>query len=282
MTPSMPSRYAVFGQPIAHSRSPRIHALFGAQLGIAVDYRAIEAGRGEFADRVEAFAQHGGGANVTLPLKEDALALCGDLSERARRAGSVNTLIREGERWRGDSTDGIGLLRDLRERQACDPHDLRVLLLGAGGAARAAAFALADAGVRELVISNRTLKRAEALALAIGDAAHVGVRAWNTLASAREFDLIVNATAAGHANAPLDVPSTLLSAPTLCYDLSYGKAASAFLGSARKAGATRLSDGLGMLVEQAAESFFLWHGARPDTAPVYAELRASPAVPAKR
>ncbi|MEP7042802.1 MAG: shikimate dehydrogenase [Dokdonella sp.] len=277
----MSPRYAVFGQPIAHSLSPRIHALFGTQLGIAIDYRAIEAGRGEFADRVEAFAHDSGrGANVTLPLKEDALALCADLSERARRAGSVNTLIRDGERWCGDSTDGIGLLRDLRERRACDPHDLRVLLLGAGGAARAAAFALADAGVRELVIANRTLKRAEALATAIGDAAHVGVRAWSTLASARPFDLIVNATAAGHANAALDVPRTLLDEQTLCYDLSYGKAACAFLDGARKSEATRLSDGLGMLVEQAAESFFLWHGVRPDTAAVYAELRDSPTAPA--
>jgi shikimate dehydrogenase len=277
----MSLRYAVFGQPIAHSLSPRIHALFGAQLGIALDYRAIEAGRGEFADRVEAFAHEGGrGANVTLPLKEDALALCADLSERARRAGSVNTLIREGQRWRGDSTDGIGLLRDLRERRACDPHDLRVLLLGAGGAARAAAFALADAGVRELVIANRTLKRAEALALAIGDKAHVGVRAWDALASARSFDLVVNATAAGHANAAFEVPPALLATQTLCYDLSYGKAAAAFLEAARKSGATRLGDGLGMLVEQAAESFFLWHGARPDTAPVYAELRAAAAAPA--
>jgi len=277
----MSLRYAVFGQPIAHSLSPRIHALFGARLGIALDYRAIEAGRGEFADRVEAFAHEGGrGANVTLPLKEDALALCADLSERARRAGSVNTLIREGQRWRGDSTDGIGLLRDLRERRACDPHDLRVLLLGAGGAARAAAFALADAGVRELVIANRTLKRAEALALAIGDKAHVGVRAWDALASARSFDLVVNATAAGHANAAFEVPPALLATQTLCYDLSYGKAAAAFLEAARKSGATRLGDGLGMLVEQAAESFFLWHGARPDTAPVYAELRAAAAAPA--
>ena len=278
----MSARYAVFGQPIAHSRSPRIHALFGAQLGLAIDYRAIEAGRGEFAERVDAFARDGGrGANVTLPLKEDALALCATLSERARRAGSVNTLIRDDGHWRGDSTDGIGLLRDLRERQACDPHDLRVLLLGAGGAARAAAFALADAGVRELVIANRTLKRAEALALAIGDAAHVGARAWDALASARAFDLIVNATAAGHTNAAFDVPQTLLAAQTLCYDLSYGKAARVFLDGARKAGATRLSDGLGMLVEQAAESFLLWHGLRPDTAPVYAELRTAAVAPVK-
>lgn len=276
------ARYAVFGQPIGHSLSPRIHAAFGAQLGIALDYRAIEAGRAEFADRVAAFACEGGrGANVTLPLKEDALTLCATLSDRARRAGSVNTLIRDGDAWRGDSTDGAGLLRDLRERHAFDVPGLRVLLLGAGGAARAAAFAFADAGVRELVIANRTLDRARALADAIGDAARVGICTWSELAAAHGFDLIVNATAAGHADAAIELPRSLLGPQTLCYDLSYGKAARAFLDWAHGAGATRASDGLGMLVEQAAESFQLWHGTRPDTAAVYAELRALSAAPAK-
>ncbi|MGN6518184.1 MAG: shikimate dehydrogenase, partial [Dokdonella sp.] len=142
-------RYAVFGQPIAHSLSPRIHATFGAQLGIRLDYRAIEAARETFAATLVAFARDGGrGANVTLPLKEDAAALCDALSERARRCGSVNTLIRDGDAWRGDSTDGVGLLRDLA-RHGIDTRGLRVLLLGAGGAARAAAFALVDAGARE-------------------------------------------------------------------------------------------------------------------------------------
>lgn len=265
--------YAVFGQPIAHSLSPRIHAMFGAQLGIALDYRAIEAGRDEFAERVDAFAREGGrGANVTLPLKQDALALCAALSDRARRAGSVNTLIRDGDAWRGDSTDGAGLLRDLRERHDFDPRDCRVLLLGAGGAARAAAFAFADAGVRELVIANRTRGRAVELAQSIGNAA--SAVAPSELETLGRFDLIVNATAAGHAGATIALPRTLLDARALCYDLSYGNAAQTFLDAARKAGATRLSDGLGMLVEQAAESFACWHGLHPDTAPVYAALRA--------
>lgn len=272
-TPSTTALYAVFGRPIAHSLSPRIHAAFGARLGIAIDYRAIEAGPQEFPARVAAFAREGGrGANVTLPLKQEALALCADVSDRARRAGSVNTLIRVGDGWRGDSTDGAGLLRDLRERHGFEPRGCRVLLLGAGGAARAAAFAFADAGTAELAIANRTPGRAIELAQALGPVAHA--TALDAPGALGQFDLVVNATAAGHAGASTVLPRTLLHAHTLCYDLSYGKAAQAFLDVARQAGASRISDGLGMLVEQAAESFAAWHGTRPNTAAVYAELRA--------
>jgi shikimate dehydrogenase len=266
--------YAVFGQPIAHSLSPRIHAMFGAELGIALDYRAIEAGRDDFARTLETFARDGGrGANVTLPLKQDALSLCADLSQRARRCGSVNTLIREDETWRGDSTDGIGLLRDLRERFAFGTTGQSCLLIGAGGAARAVAFALADAGVGRLAIANRTYERAIELASAVGAAAPVDAIAWHDLAVADAFDLVIHATAAGHAGAPLDLPRNLVSRETLAYDLSYGRAATAFLAWAQASGA-RAADGLGMLVEQAAESFAIWHGLTPDTMPAYDELRA--------
>ncbi|MFI4969617.1 MAG: shikimate dehydrogenase [Lysobacterales bacterium] len=269
----MPPRYAVFGSPVAHSLSPHIHAAFGAQLGIALDYRAIEAGRDDFARILDAFAHLGGrGANVTLPLKQDAFALCGEVSARARRCGSVNTLIRVGPAWHGDSTDGAGLLRDLRERHAFDPRARRILLLGAGGAARAVAFAFAEAGAARLVITNRTPRRAQALADAIGGVA--SACAWDAPAAASASDLVVNATAAGHAGAALAFPRGVLAPQTLCYDLSYGNAASTFLAGAHAAGAARVSDGLGMLVEQAAESFALWHGRRPDTAPAYAGLRA--------
>lgn len=271
----MHPRYAVFGQPIAHSLSPRIHAAFGAQSGIAVDYRAIESSREEFAPTLDAFARDGGrGANVTLPLKEDALAACVSLSERARRCGSVNTLIREGGAWRGDSTDGAGLLRDLSSRHAFDPFGKRILLLGAGGAARAAAFAFADGRAGELVIANRTRSRAQALADAIEDAARVRSCDLADLETTAAFDLIVNATAAGHGDEALDLPHAPVGPETLCYDLSYAKAAGMFLDWSLSARATRVSDGLGMLIEQAAESFMCWHGMRPDTAPVHAELRA--------
>jgi shikimate dehydrogenase len=269
----MSARYAVFGQPIAHSLSPRIHAAFAAQFGIALDYRAIETGREDFARILDAFARNDGrGANVTLPLKEDAAAQCRALSERARRAGSVNTLIRDGNGWRGDSTDGAGFLRDLRERHDFEAHGQRGLLLGAGGAARAVAFALADAGIGALVIANRTPARATALAAEIGNP--VRACAWNNLATLRDVDLVINATAAGHAGSVLDLPAGVIRATTLCYDLSYGAAAVAFLGWAHASGATRASDGLGMLVEQAAESFVLWHGVQPATAAVHAELQA--------
>lgn len=247
--------------------------MFGAELGIALDYRAIEADRDNFARTLEAFAREGGrGANVTLPLKQDALSLCTDVSPRARLCASVNTLIREGESWRGDNTDGSGLLRDLRGRQELEPSDRSVVLLGAGGAARAVAFALADAGVARLVVANRTFERARDLANAIGSPSCVAT-AWESLDVAGPFDLIVHATAAGHENASFDLPHSLVAAQTLCYDLSYGVAANGFLRWSRDAGATRTSDGLGMLVEQAAESFALWFGRKPDTPAVFAELR---------
>jgi shikimate dehydrogenase len=265
-------RYAVFGQPIAHSLSPRIHTAFGAQLGLALDYRAIETGRETFASALDAFARDGGrGANVTLPLKQDAFALCASVSERAQRCGSVNTLIRADDGWHGDSTDGVGLLRDLSERHGFDPRDRRILLLGAGGAARAAAFALAETGAAELVLANRTAARADALAQTIGGIACT--RGMNATAP-HAFDLVINATSTGHAEGTLELPHGALAASTFCYDLSYGKAAQTFLAQMRAAGAVRVSDGLGMLVEQAAESFALWHAVRPPTAAVYALLRA--------
>jgi shikimate dehydrogenase len=267
----MSALYAVFGQPIAHSLSPRIHAMFAAELGIALDYRAIEASLDEFASKLDALAADGGlGANVTLPLKREAARLCTEVSDRARRADSVNTLIRDRGRWRGDSTDGIGFLRDLRDRHRFDPRGKRALLLGAGGAASAVAFALVEAGAR-LAIANRTRARAESLA----EATRSEVVDWNALADAPPFDLVVHATAAGHGAASMALPPSLLGTSTVAYDLSYGAAAVPFLAWAEGAGA-RAIDGLGMLVEQAAESFAIWHGRKPATDPVYAALRAAP------
>lgn len=266
-------RYAVFGQPIAHSLSPRIHATFGRQLGIALDYRAIEVGRDGLAATLAEFAAAGGcGANLTLPLKETAAALCATLSPRVRACGSVNTIVRNGSGWHGDSTDGAGLVRDLTVRHGIDLRERRLLLLGAGGAARAVLPALLDAGVGETILVNRTPQRADVLADAF--AAH-RVRAcrWHELAACGAFDLVVNATSAGHGATMPHLPASLLAAHAVCYDLSYGPAARDFLAWARAAGAARSLDGLGMLVEQAAEAFACWHGAHPDTDPVYAALR---------
>ncbi|MEO8010798.1 MAG: hypothetical protein ABI650_04050, partial [Dokdonella sp.] len=163
-------QFAVFGQPIAHSLSPRIHAAFAHALSIPLEYRAIEASVETFVVELARFGAEGGsGANVTLPLKQHAAQLCLGLSERARRANSVNTLVRHGEGWHGDTTDGAGLIRDLTARHELDVRERRTLLLGAGGAARGVAYALLDAGIGELTIANRTPERADALADAIGD-----------------------------------------------------------------------------------------------------------------
>lgn len=266
--------YALFGRPLAHSLSPRIHGALAAQLGLAIDYRLIEAGPDELADELDALAQQGGrGANVTLPLKHDVLALCSALGDAARQCGSVNTLTRTAAGWRGDSTDGIGLVRDLQDNLDCRLAGRSVVLLGAGGAASAVAFALLDAGISSLTIANRTPARAQQLAQACGSRATAV--AWVDLSGLAAADLVIHATSAGHAGAALQLPANLLAAHSTCYDLSYGRAAMPFLDWAREGGAQQVHDGLGMLIEQAAASCLIWHGRRPDTAALHDELRGS-------
>jgi len=266
----MSRHYAVFGHPVAHSLSPRIHAAFGRQAGIHVDYRAIDAEPGQFTHALADFvAQGGAGANVTLPLKQAAFSLCDDLTERARRAGAVNTLVRNGDTWHGDNTDGVGLVRDLTDRQALDLRARRTLLLGAGGAARGVAPALLDAGIGDLYIVNRTPQRADALADALGEPGRVHPRYWTDLQALGEFDMIVNATSAAREGAVPTLPRSIVGRRCVAVDLSYGEAAIPFLAWARAAGCTHAIDGLGMLVEQAAESFARWHGVRPETDEVY-------------
>jgi shikimate dehydrogenase len=271
-----PARHAVFGWPVAHSRSPWIHARFGEQTGIPLTYEAIEADVAAFPQALEAFARAGGtGANVTLPLKGVAATLCGELSPAAQRAGVVNTLTRRPDgRWRGDNTDGVGLVRDITERQRVDIRGRRALVLGAGGAVCGVLEALLESGVAEVVLANRTPARADALADRIGDPQRVHTRYWDSLGDAGVFELIVNGTAAGHSGSPLQLPFSLAMQRTLAYDLNYGTAAFDFLAWARAAGCPYVFDGLGMLVEQAAEAFRIWHGVRPDSEPVYQQLRA--------
>jgi len=271
-----PSRFAVFGHPVAHSLSPRIHAAFGRQLGIALEYVAIDAEPAQFVQALAQFAARGGqGANVTLPLKEDAYALAANRSERAVRAGAVNTLVRREDGWFGDNTDGAGLVRDLTERHGLDLRGRRVLLLGAGGAGRGVAPALLDAGVRDMVIVNRSPARADALADALGEPGRAYTRYWEDLHELGDFELIVNATAAGRQEeGAFTLPLSLVDSLTAAVDLNYGEAAIDFLAWARAAQCRDVIDGLGMLVEQAAEAFELWHGARPRTDEIYADLRA--------
>lgn len=274
-TPVVLKRYAVFGQPIAHSRSPWIHARFAEQTRIALEYRAIEAGVAGFGAALAAFAAGGGlGANVTLPLKAEAPRYCKSLSERAQRAGVVNTLSRlGGGDWHGDNTDGIGLVQDLATRHRQDIRGRRTLVLGAGGAVQGVLIALLEAGLDSIVIANRTPARADALADRIGEPGRVGTVYWEDLHDAGAFEMVINGTAAGHQRAPLVLPFSLIGRRAVVYDMNYGRAAVDFLAWGRAAGSEHVYDGAGMLVEQAAEAFVRWHGVRPDTDPVYAQLR---------
>jgi shikimate dehydrogenase len=270
----MSRHYAVFGHPVAHSLSPRIHAAFGRQAGINVDYRAIDATAETFDAALAEFAAEGGaGVTVTLPHKARAAASCANLTERARRAGAVNTLVRSATGWDGDNTDGIGLVRDLTERRGLDLRQRRTLLIGAGGAARGVAPALLDAGIGDLYIVNRTPERADALADALGEPGRVHPRYFDDLPALGTFDLIVNATSAARDAQLPALPMALVGMRTAAVDLSYGEIAIPFLAWARAAGAHDTIDGLGMLVEQAAVSFERWHHVRPDADAVYTMLR---------
>lgn len=272
--PALVKRFAVIGHPVAHSLSPRIHAAFGRQSGIALEYAAMDAPPELFDAIVAEFAAEGGlGANVTLPHKNRAVSICTTLSERARRAGAVNTLVRTATGWEGDNTDGTGLVRDLTERQGLDLRSRRTLLIGAGGAARGVAPALLDAGIGDLYIVNRTPERADALADALSMPGRVHPRYLRDIDTLGTFDLIVNATSAARADGLPSLPIALANPRTAAVDLSYGEVAIPFLAWARAAGAHDCIDGLGMLVEQAAESFLRWHGVRPETDEVYETLR---------
>lgn len=275
----MSKRFAVFGHPVAHSLSPRIHASFGRQTGIALHYEAIDTTADALFDTLQAFAASGGiGANITLPLKQSAFALAATTTDRARRAGAVNTIVRSDDGWHGDNTDGEGLVRDLTGRHGLDLRKRRTLLIGAGGAARGVAPALLDAGIADLYVVNRTSERADALVDAMGQPGRVHSRYLDDLRALGEFDLIVNATSAGHGSTLPSLPLSLLGPRVVAVDLSYGEAAVPFLAWARANAVRDVIDGLGMLVEQAAESFALWHGVRPQTDDIHAKLRARQAT----
>ncbi len=264
---SDPQRFAVFGHPIAHSLSPLLHALFAKQRGIALQYVAIDAPPERFIEIARTFFDEGGcGANVTLPDKQLAFELADAHTRAAQRAGVANVLTRQaGGSIEAHNTDGAGLIRDLRERHGVDLRNRRVLLLGAGGAAQAVAFALLDENVRELIVANRTSERARKLADALNVSQRVCISEWNSLGRCGAFDLILNATSVGVLGASMPLSRSLVSENTIAYDLAYGKAAQPFLEWARSAGAARTLDGLGMLIETAADSFEHWHGVRPET-----------------
>lgn len=265
----MADRYAVIGHPVAHSKSPWIHAEFARQTGQDLEYGRIEAPLDGFERTVGEFRASGGrGANITLPFKAQAFGYCKDeVTDRARAVGVVNTLVFEKGAARGDNTDGVGLLRDLTVNLGCKLAGARVLLMGAGGAAQGVLAPLVAAGPRRLVVANRTADKARALARRYGASAGGGYED----VRGEQFDLLINATSSGLADAAPPLTAGQFARGALAYDMVYGRE-TPFLALARAAGAAA-HDGSGMLVEQAAESFFVWRGVRPDTVPVLVALR---------
>ncbi len=278
--------YVVIGNPIAHSKSPQIHAAFAQQTGEALVYESLLAPLDGFDVAVRDFIAGGGhGANVTVPFKLDAFTLADSLTERATAAGAVNTLRfdRNGAQVRilGENTDGVGLVRDIVSNAGVPVAGARVLLLGAGGAARGVILPLLAEVPAQLVIANRTLARAEELVARFAPAAQSSAQArapiplsaacFDELDGA--FDIIINATSASLSAELPPVPATVFGTDSFAYDMMYGAQPTLFMQMASQAGA-RVRDGLGMLVEQAAESFYVWRGVRPQTIPVYHDLRA--------
>jgi shikimate dehydrogenase len=270
----MTDRYAVIGNPIAHSKSPRIHTEFARQTAQDLVYDRILGSREDFAADVRRFIAAGGfGLNITVPFKEEAWALADERSPRAEIAGAVNTLIRLADgRLRGDNTDGVGLIRDLTANHGLDLRGARALLLGAGGASRGVLLPLLESGLGSLVVANRKASKAIELArlgAPLGPVTGCGLDALE----GERFDLIINATSAGLTDSVPDIPETCLAEGGWTYDMLYGDRPTAFCRWGQSHGAARTLDGLGMLVEQAAESFWLWRGARPETRGVIEQLR---------
>jgi shikimate dehydrogenase len=270
----MTDRYAVIGNPIEHSKSPQIHAAFAEETGQDLEYDRILGDLSGFAQDVRRFFAAGGrGLNVTLPFKEQAWRLSDERGSGAETAGAVNTLsLLPDGRLRGDNTDGVGLVRDLEVNQGFDFEGKRALLLGAGGASRGVLRPLLETGLSSLTVANRTVSKAldlAALGATIGPVVGCGLDGLK----GRSFDLIVNGTSAGLEGAVPDIPGDCVADGGWVYDMLYAAAPTPFLRWGLAQGAGCALDGLGMLVEQAAESFFLWRGVRPATAPVIAALR---------
>ena len=273
----MTDRYGVIGHPIAHSKSPVIHQQFAHQTHQDVSYEAIDIAPAVLTETLDSLISDGfKGLNVTVPHKNATLDLMDELSERAQRAGAVNTISVAAEgRLVGDNTDGIGLTRDLKRNLGISIRDKNILILGAGGATRGIIPTLLDAGPARILIANRTAERAEQLADEFGQAAAepeaIAACQFDALAD-QSFDLIINATSAGLNGEVPPFPPAIIRPEVICYDLSYAMTTTPFITWAHEHGAGQAHQGWGMLVEQAAESFWVWRGLRPETAPVLAHL----------
>ena len=269
----MTDKYAVIGNPIAHSKSPQIHKLFAQQTGQDISYEAILAPPDGFAATVERLRREGyKGCSITVPFKFEAFQSATRLSERAQAAKAVNTLKFDDDTIFGDNTDGMGLVRDIENNLGFPLKGLRVLLMGAGGATYGAVLPLLDAGV-ELSVVNRTLDKARQLGKAFAARGRIAVFGYADL-DGKTFDCVINATSSGLSGEMPPLPRGIFASGALAYDMMYGRE-TPFMKFAREQGAAIVSDGLGMLVEQAAESFFIWRGVRPATAPVIAVLRTA-------
>lgn len=267
-------RYAVFGHPVGHSKSPAIHKMFAQQFDLAIDYQAIDVEPGTFAETVIAFRDQGGkGCNVTVPYKQEAWQLATERSGRAELAGAVNTLkFTDTNRIYGDNTDGIGLLRDLTINLDRPLFARRILMLGAGGAVRGILGSLLEQAPKSLVLANRTIGKAEELARIFSTIGPVLPCGFDALAG-QQFDLVINGTAASLEGEMPPLPDGLFSDNSIAYDLMYSQHPTVFMEWAVDHGADLVADGLGMLVEQAAESFDIWWGRHPETRPVIEALR---------
>lgn len=275
--PAGKPRFALIGHPVAHSRSPLIHRLFAEQFQISLRYDLIDVDAQGFERAVQGFVESGGrGLNVTVPHKAAAFALADDATSRARSARAANTLRVDDGRLSADNTDGAGLVRDIRDNHGIDLRGARILVLGAGGAVRGCLGPLLETSPSLVHIANRTVARARELVAAFGRLGRVEASGFAGLGeTAGRFDLIIHATSAGLGGTMPEVDTRCIGPDTVCYDMFYATSETPFLAWSRQAGAGRLLDGWGMLVEQAAESFLFWHGKRPRTQAVIARLRAS-------
>ena len=263
-------KFFVIGHPIAHSLSPRIHKMFAAQFDLEISYEPCEFEPGAFIENMSVLRREHAplGCNVTVPFKSDAFAYCEAVTDRAREAGAVNTISFENGTVRGDNTDGVGFVRDVTGRCGEPLQGARVLVCGAGGAARGVVAALKNLGCASITVANRTPEKA----LALG--ADMGVAAMSYVdTAAGGWDVVVNATSASLSGAAPAIPNSAFKDCRLAYELAYGPEPTPFMKLAAASGAARVEDGLGMLVEQAAESFRIWLGRSPDTAPVYEAIR---------
>lgn len=273
MAASIVDRYGVMGYPVSHSRSPVIHRLFALQTKQNIQYELLQVAPAKLEAAIQQFGRTGGkGLNITVPHKSEVVRLVDDMSDRARSAGAINTLVFRDDEIYGDNTDGVGLMRDLQSNLGVQLKGSRILILGAGGATRGIVAPLLEAEPETIVIANRTISKAQGLAEHFSASGPVVSCRFEDVGALPIYDLIINATSAGLKGETPPYPEAAVHEHTVCYDLSYGLTPTPFSSWAASHGAARSVMGWGMLVEQAAESFYIWRGVRPDTAPVLKQL----------